>query len=316
MGKNHARIYSQMPGRVKLVGVADIDQVQAQQVAHLYDCRPYTDYQDLLDEVDAVSIAVPTSLHYEVASAFLEKGVHVLLEKPMTSTVEEGARLLQMARAQGCTLQVGHVERFNPVVTELQRIVREEPITAVTVQRLSPYDGRVVDADVILDLMIHDLDILTMLFSPPIRHIGGMGRSLHNPEQLDYATAMLQLGDETLASVTASRVTASRVRRMELSSPTSWIVADYVERRITITRNPIGRASRNGTYRQKGVLEQIYLPAQEPLAEEIRHFLDCIETQKNPLVSGETGLAALKLVQVIKQDIYGRVAERGMAAAL
>ncbi|MBO2519318.1 MAG: hypothetical protein CW349_06450 [Firmicutes bacterium] len=316
MGKNHARIYAQMPGRVKLVGVADIDAAQAQQVAHLYECEAYTDYRELLDRVDAVSIAVPTSLHFETAAHFLERGIHVLLEKPMTSTVEEGARLLQIARANGCTLQVGHVERFNPVVTELQRIVREEEITAVNIQRLSPYDGRVVDADVILDLMIHDLDILTMLFGQPIRPIAGMGRSLHNPEQVDYAVAMLQVGDETLATVTASRVTASRVRRMELSSPSAWIVADYIERRITITRNPMGRASRNGTYRQKGVLEQIYLPALEPLAEEIRHFLECIETQKHPLVSGETGLAALKLVEHIQRDIYGRVAERGMAAAL
>src|SRR5690606_33704348 len=135
---------------------------------------------------------------------------------PMTSTDEGGARLLQTAPALGCTLQVGHAERFPPVLTELQRIDREDEINAVNIQRLSPYGERVVDADVILDLMIHDLDILPMLFGEPIRPIAGMGRSLHNPEQVDYAVAMLQVVDETLATVTASRVTASRVRRMEL----------------------------------------------------------------------------------------------------
>ena len=306
MGQHHARVYSQLPHLCELVGVYDLRQDQARQVAARYHTRAFERLEDLLDGVDAVSIAAPTALHHRIASETLEQGIATLVEKPIAAGLSEAEDLIETARARGTVLQVVHVERFNPAVVEIARILETERIIGISVERLSPFDPRISDVDVVLDLMIHDLDIVRSLNpGSDISRMSAAGRAVRSEVNVDYATATITFDNGVIAGLTASRVTEDKVRRLEVSTADAFVVLDYMERKITITRRTTFSGLQKPNYKQESLVEKVLVPLQEPLVAELEHFLGCARSGDKPRVSGEDGLEALRAAEAIRSQIYG-----------
>ncbi|MHC4599881.1 MAG: Gfo/Idh/MocA family protein, partial [Planctomycetota bacterium] len=223
LGRIHARIYSEIDG-VDLVAVVDTDRACAAEVAAAHGGEGLTDYRELLDRVDAVSIATPTALHAEVGEAFLSKGVHVLMEKPLASDLRQAQRLVEVAKAGKALLQVGHVERFNPAVMAAEKVIGV-PLF-VEVHRLSPFTFRSSDIDVILDLMIHDIDIIRHLVKTPLDRVEAAGVPIVSGA-VDIANARLVFKNGCVANVTASRVSAKRMRKIRIFSRDGYLSLDY-----------------------------------------------------------------------------------------
>ncbi|MDR7417521.1 MAG: Gfo/Idh/MocA family oxidoreductase [Armatimonadota bacterium] len=278
-GRHHARVFATMPG-VRLAGVVDLDSREIESTAARYGTRGYLDHRDLIGRVDAVSIAVPTVHHYVVARDFLDAGVHTLVEKPITATVEEAERLTDLSGRRGAVVVVGHVERFKPAVQRLQSLV-EEPLF-VHARRVRPYDPhRVMDVGVVLDLMIHDLDIVLSLTRDRIVEIGGVGVRVHNSHE-DLAVAHLATAGGCRMTLTASRVSAVKATELEITTPDRAIHLDYLREVITIRQF-------------NGEIDRLVLEGEEPLRAELAHFVACVRGDERPRVSAEDGLRALEV---------------------
>jgi predicted dehydrogenase len=302
LGQHHARVYAELPN-CELVGVADIDEKAAQKVAKQHKTRSFTDYRELLGLVDACSIVVPTVLHYEIAKDFLEHGVHVLVEKPITATVEQAQALIDIARKANRILQVGHIERFNAAIMRLKQIVREPAF--IEAHRLGPYDPRVKDIGVVLDLMIHDLDIILQLVNAPVVQVEAAGVGVYG-EKEDIANARLHFSNGCIANITASRVTPVRKRKIRVFQRNAYISIDYIEQEVEIyrrirTQNPSGGPPQVTIVRTKETLKK-----QEPLKLELQHFLDCVAKGLEPMVRGEHARDALELAVQISQLVKQR----------
>lgn len=278
-GRHHARIYAGLPG-VTLVAVADRDGAGARSFAHRYGCQALTDYRDLIGRVDAVSVVVPTGLHYQVARDFLTAGVHVLIEKPMTSTPDQAADLVARAEQHGLVLLVGHVERFKPAVRQLAQLA-SEPVFIQT-RRVRPFDRtRAMDVGVVMDLMIHDIDIILGVTGGRVTEVSGMGLRMHNSHE-DLAVAHLQLSTGCAAWLLASRISAEKAAEIEITTADSAIRLDYLRQHTVV--QPFG-----------GEARRITTHAEEPLKAELQHFVDCVQGRDQPLVSGADGLRALEV---------------------
>lgn len=293
LGKQHARLYSELEG-VELYGIVDILEPRAREIAQLYKTIAYTDYRDLFGKVDAVSLAVPTVDHARIALDLLENGIDVLVEKPISSTAEEARMLIDLAARNNRVLQVGHVERFNPVVT-LARQAATRP-QFFEIHRLAAFSPRSLDIDVVLDLMIHDIDIVLSLVPSPVKEVRAVGIPVLSP-RADIANARVEFEDGCVANFTASRVSFEKVRKLRFFQPHDYISVDY--------------ASQTGTMvslRMGGVIERkLEPPNQEPLRIELDAFVDCVRTRKTPPVSGEDGLRALELATRINAAIAERL---------
>ncbi len=278
-GRHHARVFASLPD-VALAGVADLDPREVQAAEARYGTRGYLDHRELIGRVDAVSVVVPTVAHYGVARDFLDAGVPVLLEKPMTATVEEAERLLALSDRRRTVMLVGHVERFKPVVQYLRDVVRE-PLF-IQARRVRPFDGgRVMDVGVVLDLMIHDIDIVLSLVREPVVEIGGVGVRVHNSHE-DLAVAHLLSEGGCRMTLTASRVSTTKAVELEVTMPDRTVHLDYLREVITIRHL-------NGEH------QRIVLDGEEPLRAELTHFVDCVRGGATPLVSGEDGSRALEV---------------------
>jgi len=285
-GQHHVRIYKHMPG-VDLVGVVDTAARETSAFARRYQTAGYQDYRELFGKVDAVSLVVPTALHYEVAREFLQHGVHLLVEKPITTTVDQAADLIEIAARQGVTLLVGHVERFKPSVQALREYVTE-PLF-VQVRRVRPWNPRrVMDVGVVLDLMIHDLDIILTLMRSPVSRVSAIGAAIHGDDE-DLAVAHLSLENGCLASFVASRVSPVKAAELEITLHDGLVHLNYLTQQMTVVR--------------RGVERKTMLKGEEPLRAELAHFLDCVRGEARPLVPGEHGLRALE----VAQQILGRM---------
>ncbi|GJL50726.1 MAG: UDP-N-acetylglucosamine 3-dehydrogenase [Nitrospirales bacterium] len=295
LGQHHARIYSGLP-EVRLVAVSDIDQSRGQSIAKQYQALHYAQCDRLLSDVDAVSVAVPTSHHYPVVRACLEAGVHVLVEKPITSLVEDGQMLVKLATQHGCILQVGHVERFNPIV-ELVRPLIHHP-GFLECHRLSPFQPRGTDVDVVLDLMIHDLDIVLSLNLGGIVTIEASGLAVLT-DQVDIANARIGFANGGVATFTASRISTGRLRKCRIFQSQSYLSIDYQSRQAVVHR-------RNGRKDEGASVEtdQFSGAEDEPLQRELRAFIEAINTRSTPRVSGEDGVASLDLAHRILEKIH------------
>ncbi len=282
-GRHHVRILAQLPG-VDLVGVVDRDRREALHLAQRFETRPYADYRELLGRVQAVSIAVPTALHYQIARDFLEAGAHVLVEKPMTVTAEEAAHLVELAARQERLLLVGHIERFKPAVQRLFRLVRE-PL-AIEARRMRPYDpGRTMDVGVVMDLMIHDVDIVQSLVPGRFDELQAIGVCVHNSHE-DLAAARLRSSSGCLITLTASRVAARKTAELEVTMPDRSVHLDLLRQTITI-------------HHFSGEVQRVTVEGEEPLELELRHFVECVRGQARPLVSGEDGLRSLQVAEAL-----------------
>lgn len=304
MGQYHARIYASLPGST-LIGVADTDVARANAIASRYDVRPFHDYRRLLDEVDAVSVAAPTTMHHQIGMECLRRGVHILMEKPLAASVVEAHALDDLAVPSGLVLQVGHVERFNPTFVELANVLRDHKVLAVEARRLSPFATRAADVSVVYDLMVHDLDLILNLIDAPVRLIEATGSRIRSP-QPDHALALLSFDTGQVASLAASKITQHKVRQMAITCAEAFVVADMLSRTVMIYRQSAADyfAQRGEVlYRQEGLIEQVYVPQIEPLYAEVQHFLSCVRERRQPLVGSTDAIRVMTVADVIEERV-------------
>jgi UDP-N-acetylglucosamine 3-dehydrogenase len=282
MGKNHARVYSTLPG-CELVGVADLNEKSARSIAGTYSTKAFTDYKKLVGEgVEAVTIAVPTSLHAEVASYFLKKGIHCLIEKPIASNVEDGRRIIREAKENKVKLMVGHIERFNPAVQKTKEIIADGllgKILIISSRRVGPFAPRIIDVGIIIDLATHDIDIARYFYGKePVAVYSKFGSIKHKEE--DHAIMLLDFGNGS-ASIEVNWFTPHKVRTAVITGTEGIAYVDYIEQQVTLF---------NAQWKMEPKVEK-----GEPLKAELENFVDCIREDKEPLVSGEEGLKTLKV---------------------
>src|SRR5579864_339716 len=285
-GQHHVRIYHQLPG-VQLAGVVDTSSRAAGAFARRYGTTGYGDYRDLFGRVDAVSLVVPTAQHYEIARDLLRHDIHVLVEKPITTSVDEAADLVDLAQRRGLVLLVGHVERFKPAVQRLRHLVKH-PLF-IQVRRVRPWNPRRnMDVGVVLDLMIHDLDIVLDLMPVPASRVSAVGAAIHGEDE-DLAVAHLTLRSGCMASFVASRVSPVKAAEIEITLPDGFIHLNYLSQQLTV--------------RHDGQDRRLAVPAGEPLRAELTHFVQCVRGETVPLVSGADGLRALEAALAILQTM-------------
>jgi predicted dehydrogenase len=285
LGRFHAEKYAALEG-AELVGVVDTEPARARAVAESTGCRVFPSAESLCPLVDAVSVVVPTSLHHEVARGFLRAGVDVLVEKPMTATIAEANDLVRLAGKVGCILQVGHLERFNPV-WEVAGPALKEP-RFIEAHRLGPFRERGTDVDVVLDLMIHDIDLCLKYVASPVRQIDSVGVPVLTPS-VDIANVRIRFQNGTLANLTASRVSVKRTRKIRFFQPDLYVSVDCDVRTAQIIRRVPDE--QGGSPRIEG--EEKTLPERDALAAELGAFVDSVRTRRPPEVGGEEGRRAL-----------------------
>jgi predicted dehydrogenase len=294
LGKHHARILSGLQG-ARLTAVVDVLPGRAAEIAAAAGTRPMADSRDLLDEVDAVTVAVPTALHREVALPFLERGIAVLVEKPMTQSLAEADELIAAARASGAVLAVGHTERFNPAVSAVLPLVTSPRF--IEVHRLGVFPERSLDIDVVFDLMIHDLDVILAMVRSEVASIEAVGVPVLTP-RYDIANARLRFASGCIANVTASRISRDRVRKIRFFQPDSYLSIDYAAQEVEgwrLVRRDGARPSIEGG--------AIPVERDEPLRRELADFVRAARDRSMPLVNGEAGRRALELATRIAEKM-------------
>jgi predicted dehydrogenase len=292
LGQHHARIYNELDS-AELVAVVDTDTGRAEEIAALYGTRAYSDYRDVLSDVQAVSIVTTTSEHFDIALDCLRAGIDVLVEKPITTTVKEADGLIEEAERGGRILQVGHLERYNPAVVGIEGLL--DGLEFIESERVSPFLGRAMDVDVTLDLMIHDIDIIMSLVGgSPIKDIKVVGARVLT-EKIDVAKAWLEFESGVSALITASRIASETRRFLKIYQRDSFVVLDYRQKKITRHLKTAEGIS----------AEPIAVEDKEPLKEELADFLDCVITRRRPKVSGVEGREALKVAMRISEMIKG-----------
>ena len=304
MGQHHTRVLSMLKD-VDLVGVSDINMERGIDTASKYRVRFFEDYRDLLPHIDAVCVAVPTRLHHTVGLACLQAGVHVLIEKPIAASIIEAESLVNAAAESQCILQVGHIERFNPAFQELSKVLKTEELLALEAHRMSPYSDRANDVSVVLDLMIHDIDLLLELAAAPVIKLTASGsRGSGGSSHLDYVTATLNFANGIVATLTASKVTHRKIRRIAAHCKNSLTEANFLNNEILIHRQTTANyMTEYGQvlYRQDGLIEKVHTSNIEPLHAELEHFVSCVRGGDQPSVGGEQALKALRLASMIEQ---------------
>jgi predicted dehydrogenase len=315
LGQHHARVLASMDD-VELVGVADTRPDQGRAVAQRCGTAWFADWRDLLDKVDAVSVAVPTSAHREVAGEFLGRGLSAMVEKPLAIDSVEGSELVELARATGAVLQVGHIERFNPTLSALDGLDLHPKYIAA--ERLGTYTFRSTDIGVVHDLMIHDLDLILALIQAPVRSVEAVGVSLFGPLE-DVANARIEFEDGAVVNLTASRASYQAVRKMRIYGPEGYATLDFGTKQATIVRP--SEALMRGDLQLEGVdlaspaavkdhvfgtilqPETIQCTGREPLALELEDFIRSIRAGTAPVVTGEVALRAMRLADMVVDSI-------------
>ncbi len=303
MGQHHTRVLSLLKD-IELVGVADINVERGIDVASKYRVRFFEDYRDLLAHVDAVCVAVPTRLHHPVGMSCLQAGVHVLIEKPIAASIAEAESLVNAAAEAHRILQVGHIERFNPAFQELGKVLKTEELLALEAHRMSPYSQRANDVSVVLDLMIHDIDLLLELADSQVVKLTASGSRASDSGYLDYVTATLNFANGIVATLTASKVTHRKLRSIAAHCKNSLTEADFLNNEILIHRQTTANYVTDYgqvLYRQDGLIEKVYTSNIEPLHAELEHFINCVRGGNQPSVGGEQALKALRLASSIEQ---------------
>lgn len=293
-GRYHAEKYAASK-KAELVAVVDIDEGRAAQVGKELGIPSLTNYRDLFGRVQCVSIAVPTRMHYEVSRDFLQAGIDVLVEKPMTASLEEGRGLVDLAKEKGLVLQVGHLERFNPAIRQLEGVIQDPKF--VECHRLAPFVERGTDVDVVFDLMIHDIDVIASLVRSEVQRVEAVGVPVLT-EKPDIANARITFSNGCIANITSSRVSMKRERKIRFFQPDAYISIDYDQKRAQIYRKPEKGA---GWLAIRG--ETVEIREGDALADEIDSFLDSVRTRGLPLVSGEEGLRALEIASMISERL-------------
>ena len=296
LGKFHAIKYHKMEG-VDLVGVVDVDMQRAKKIATELETRAYTDYRDVIDKVDAVSIVVPTSEHYEISRTFLENDIDLLVEKPFTTTLDEADELIRLSKSRGLLVQVGHLERYNPAVVALRDVI-ERPLF-IESHRLSIFKSRATDVSVVLDLMIHDIDIIFNFVKSELKAIHASGIPVIT-DNVDIANARLEFECGCVANVTASRVSMKDERKMRLFQQDAYVAIDFANHKATIV-------NKKADY-DEGLIPGMEIETRtfakgDALDEELKSFIDAVRNRTRPSVTGQMGRDALKAALDVMSQI-------------
>lgn len=301
LGQHHARLYSTLPNS-QLTAVVDVTE-NGRLIAEKYKAEYFSDYKKILDKVDAVSIAVPTTMHFKIAKFFLENDKHVLLEKPMTKTAKEAQELLSIYRKKEKKIifQVGHIERFNMAVKKLQEL-KKVPIL-IEANRLGPFTARSVDVSVVLDLMIHDIDIILQLVNKPIKKIDAIGVPVLT-NSTDMASVRIEFKNGTVANITASRVSPKKIRKIRVFEKNLYMSIDYARQAIKIYKVKENTPTdRPASWNDIMEIESFPMEKEEQLARELKSFLNSIEKNIKPEVTAYQAFEALKIVLEIEKQI-------------
>ncbi len=294
MGQFHVNVYSEMP-EVELAGVADINSGRGSAIREKFNVEYFRDYHELLKKIDVASIAVPTGLHYEIAKEALNQGVHLLVEKPISNSYEKAYELFEIAEKRGLVLQVGHVERFNGAVQELHKIV-EDPIL-VQCRRMGPFDPRVAHDSVVLDLMIHDIDIVLNLIKSEVDELYVTGSSIVS-QTGDVVTAQIKFASGCMATFTASRVTQNKMRNMSVTCKSKYIYLDFADQEIHVHRMATSKHELRKNelrYQEESIMERIFVHRDNPLKLELSHLIDCVKNGADRAVSVDSELKSLRM---------------------
>ena len=300
LGQHHARNYAEIAaaGATKFVGVCDSNEENARTIGEKNDCEYFTEWKDLTGKVDAVSIVTPTETHCEIACAFLEKGVNVLVEKPLAKTLKEADLMIETAEKSGAKLMVGHLERFNPAMVALRPHV-DRPLY-FEIHRVSPFPNRSLDVDVVLDVMIHDLDAIQWLVGENIKvsDIHAVGIPVIS-DKVDAANARIEFENGAVANITASRIGTEKIRKTRFYQANSYVVLDYGTKFASVTS-----LAPNAIHPLLGInINRLEINDVEPLRAEIAAFLDCITNDKTPPITAEDGRRALKMALTVLEKI-------------
>lgn len=290
LGGYHLQKYAKIDG-CKITAVSDTQAERAKKAAEAYGCEAFTNHRDLLDKVDAVSIAVPTGYHHAVARDFLAAGIDVLIEKPLCATVQEADDLLALAKKKNLVFQVGFVERFNPAVMALEKVITR-PVF-IEVHRLHPFFERGTDVDVILDLMIHDLDIILKFVHSPLTNVEAVGVPVLS-DKIDISNVRLTFACGCIANVTASRISVKTMQKLRFFGPEGYHAVDTRKREILSLSKVMGADGK-----QQIIQNNIDIGDHDPLEEEVRSFIRCVQERSTPVVSGEEGRKSLALAEEI-----------------
>lgn len=308
MGENHVRAYGQLKGAGS-VYVYDADHQRAIEVARRHDAIAVERLEDLVGKVKAATVAVPSSLHGAVGTFLLDNGIHCLIEKPLAPTQADCEALLAAAAANNVTLMVGHIERFNPAVTQLSRLLGlGAPLKAIEARRMSYASARITDVDVVMDLLIHDLDIVCWLVGDKVVDVSAAAVPEPGTAHAGFVSTLLTFANGAVANLTASRITHNKIRELSVATDESYAMLDYINQTLSVCRG--GQAIQYGELsplRDNFVLdlaiEQVLVRRSEPLMMELAHFLECVGTGKRPLINGEDAYDVLKLAWRIQDQI-------------
>ncbi|MFQ5900861.1 MAG: Gfo/Idh/MocA family oxidoreductase [Thermodesulfobacteriota bacterium] len=293
LGEFHALKYTELP-QAELIGVVDTDKDRADTIAAKCNTGAYYDHSELFNCVDAVSIAVPTKCHYVVAMDFLSRGIDVLLEKPVTETLEQVDELIEVAEKKGAVLQVGHLERFNAAVVALEGAI-DRPIF-IESHRLAPFKERSTDIDVILDLMIHDIDVILSLVGSEVERVESVGVPVISG-RVDIANARIRFKNGCIADVTASRISQKEMRKIRVFQPNAYISIDYAHQKIAISK----RIKEEGMDKPEISIEEIAIVKRDTLKAEMNAFIQSVILRETPVVTGHDGRRALKVALNIQK---------------
>jgi virulence factor len=302
--------------KTHFVGIHDQSVEVGNRVAKQFEVEFFPDLDQLLEKVDAVVLATPTPTHFEQAMKCVKANVHVLVEKPVTETLEQAQGLVNLAESQKVHVQVGHIERFNPAYIELKNVLEELRPMAISLNRLSPYQGSNKDVDVVLDLMIHDTNLVLDMVGKYPDKISALGFAV-NSGMVDHAVAQLMFTGGPILTMTASRVTEEKVRKIDVTCREAYLECDLMGKSILAHRSTIGEyinANKRGVkYRQESIVERINVPTFEPLFLELQHFSGCVLENKTPYVSAKDGYLALKLAIEIRDLILEQIVDVGQS---
>lgn len=303
MGQYHVNVASTLKNKFILTGIYDIDTEKVKEISEKYETKSYPSAEQLFDDIDAVIIAVPTYLHYKYTSMALDRNTHVLVEKPVTENIEHARELSLNAKRRGLVFQVGHVERFNGAVQELHKIVANPLI--IETRRLVPYSERIKDVGVVLDLMIHDIDIVMNIVNSPVVSVQASGGSVFSDFE-DYAAAVLQFESGCVASVIASRITQRKIRTLSISQEKSYIFLDYTTQDIHIHRQASQAyllTKEEIKYSQESFVEELFVHKENPLKHEHEYFHNCIVNNVKPIGSSNFDIRILEIALEIQNKV-------------
>lgn len=304
LGTYHSQKVSQIEN-AQLVAVVDPDQEKAKKLADQYSCESYSNYKDVLDKVDAVLIAAPTPFHYEIAKDCINNGKHVFLEKPITETVAQAQELCDLAESNSVVLQVGHVERFNPALLSAKKQLKE-PLF-IECHRLAPFKPRSTDVDVVLDLMIHDIDVIMSLVNSPVVSVSAVGTPVIT-KYVDIANARLEFESGAVANITASRVSQNATRKFRVFQETQYLSIDFGTGELNLTT----KTGEWDNFEEEMPLEfeAWELQKGDALLAEDQSFFDCIQNNQTPVVTGTQAMVAMKVAEQIREEIKRRLDKR------